>query len=308
MELVDIVARGSFIMLFVTMGLAIVGKRRIDRNEPPFGWKRKQFLAEQKNGSLDGAKQTEQPKVNEKNFNPLKLWKERKMLSIRDLLEIKNIEYGIVERDKNEFCAVLGTDYVNFDLLQRSEQQAILEGYQQLFKSVNFDVQLFVLSERQDFRKEKRRFNENLKNCNPQTIKYNEGVIKSIEETTVEDFRITNKIYYVISYVYEPSKMAKLTREQKEKAIRNEIFLRLEIVRKALLRAKVTAHFNNTIETLNVFKQSLNRDRVLLHEIEEVATKEKTALYVTLDAASLPDVEGLIRDNLNDEEVNSIGA
>lgn len=306
MELVDIVARGSFLLMFVTLGLAYVGKRRMDRNEPAFGWKRKQFLEEQKSGSLD-SKQVEQPKATNNTSNPFKFWQQRKMLSIRDLLEIKNIEYGIVERDKNEFCAVLGSDYVNFDLLQRSEQQSILEGYQQLFKSVNFEVQLFVISERQDFRKEKKRFDENLRKCNPQTIKYNEGVMKSIEEKTVEDFRITNKIYYIISYVYEPSKMAKLTREQKEKAIRNEIFQRLEIVRKALSRAKVTAYFTNTVDTLNVLKQSLNRDRVLLHDIEEVATKEKTALYVTLDATSLPDVEGLIRDSIN-EEVNPIGA
>lgn len=297
MELVDIVTPLSFVLLIATIVFIFIAKKRQERNEPIFGWKRRQFLEEQKDGALESSKKTN-------NINESKKKKQNKNKneeSIRDLLEVKNIEYGIVERDKNQFCLVLGTDYVNFDLLRRSEQQSILAGYQQLFKVINFPIQIFALSIRQDFRKERIRFDNNLRKCNPQTVKYNEDVLKSIEDRTINQFRVSTRIYYIVSYIYEPSKMAKLTKEQKEKAIQANVYQRAETVRRALRRAKVEAHYTNSLEALNVLKQSLNRERMLLHPIEDVALKEKTALYVTLDASSLPDIESLIsKENIEE--------
>lgn len=280
----------SFASLFMVLVFVFIGKKRMDRNEPAFGWKRKQFLAEQNernSSTVDNVK----VKTTEK-----KEYKDKDQETLRDLLELKNIEYGVIHRDRNEFVMILNSDFVNFDLLKGSEQLSILSGYQQLFSVINFPVQMLGQAVRQDFRKDRIRFEENLKKVNKQTAQYNMDVLESIQARTMDDFRITLRIYYVVKYIYEPSKMAKLAKDQKERVIRENLFQRAEIVRRALRRAKVNSEILNSLEALEVLKRSTNRDRSVLHSIDEVAEREKMALYVTMDPTTLPGYEDLIND------------
>ena len=269
----------------------------MDRNEPVFGWQRKQFLEEQAN--LEGSSTA--TSTDTKNKKKQKVDKTSE--SISELMELKSIEHGVIERAKNEYLMVLSTDFVNFHLLQPGERTAILEGYQQLFNVINFPVQLSAQAVRQDFRKERFRFEENLKKCNDHAAKYNRDVLNFIESKTEKDFRITLRIFYIVKYIYEPSKLAKLNKEQRDKTIRENVRLRAEIVRRALRRAKIDADFLGTVEAAEVIKRSLNRDRMILHPMEDVAEKEKLAPFVTLDFSTIPDFESLVN---NVEEAMSI--
>lgn len=288
--MLDIFVGSSIVFLFLTLIITFVAKRRMDRNEPIFGWKRKQFFEEQ-NGTEEKDQNTSNSKGKKKTQK-----RDKDEESIKDLFGIENIEYGIIHKSRNEYCIVLNTDFVNFDLLKRSEQIGILQGYQKLFQVSNFDIQLLAQAVRQDFRKDKARFEENLKNCNPETYRYNKDVLEHIESRTMDDFRITLKIYYVIPFIYEPSKMAKLNKEQKEKAIIEALYQRANIVRRALRRAKVEADILDSLHAMEVLKRSMNRDRMVFHPIEELADKEKMAPFITMDPTSIEGFENLVHD------------
>lgn len=269
----------------------MIAKRRMDRNEPVWGWQRKQFLEEQENMNTSSTETTKSAGGKKK-----KVKQQKDMESIAELMELRHIEQGVIERTKNEYLMILSTDFVNFHLLQPGERTAILEGYQQLYNVINFPVQLLAQAVRHDFRKERFYFEENLKKCNVYAAKYNRDVLDFIESKTQSDFRITLRIYYVVKYIYEPSKLAKLTKEQRERTIRENVFLRAEIVRRALRRAKIEADYLNSIEAAEVFKRSLNRDRMILHPIEDVAIKDKLTPVVTLDFSTIPEIEGLVNN------------
>lgn len=274
------------LLLVVTFVFIVIAKKRKDRNEPIWGWKRKQYLQEMRGDtSAPGS-----PKEN----NTEKRHKDEE--SIMDLLELKNVEHGVVERERNEHYVVLSTDFVNFSLLQPGERVAILEGYQQLFNMINFPLQLLGQAVRQDFAKDRFRFEQNLKNCNDAARAYNMDVINHIEKVTEKDFRITLRIYYVIKYIYEPSKLAKLSKEQREQHILDNVIGRAEIVRRALSRAKVKAQVLGTLEAAEVLKRALNRDRMVLHPIETIVDEGKLAPYVTMDLSTLPDFEKFVQD------------
>ncbi|MER2005821.1 MAG: hypothetical protein ABS939_00090 [Psychrobacillus sp.] len=292
--MIDILVVLGLISMIGGLVFLYIAKKRIDRNEPPFGWKRKQFLAEQNQAnSVPGdSTSTSNLSSEQKKKKPVDNGEE----TIRDLLELKDIEYGVIHRTKNEYCMVLNSDFVNFDLLKPSEQLAILQGYQQLYSVINFPIQVLSQAVRQDFRKDRARFEENLRKSNEHTARYNMDVMEFIQSRTMDDFRITLRIYYIVKYIYEPSKMAKLSKEQKEKAIRENLFQRAEIVRRALRRAKVDAEILDSLHALEVLKRSMNRDRTVFHPIEEVAEREKMAMYVTMDPTTIPGFEELVND------------
>lgn len=287
--MIDIIVPIGLFMFVVSLVFLFIAKKRIDRNEPPFGWKRKQFLAEQ-NGNSGEKINSDVKGIIQSNS------KSHDTETIRDLIELKNIEYGVIHRTKNEYCMVLNSDFVNFDLLKPSEQLSILQGYQQLYSVVNFPIHVQSQAVRQDFRKDRARFEENLKKTNVYAAQYNLDVMEFIQSRTMDDFRITLRIYYIVKYIYEPSKMAKLSKEQKEKAIRENLFQRATIVRRALRRAKVDAEILDSLGALEVLKRSMNRDRTVLHPIEEVAEREKMAQFVTMDPTTIPGFEELVND------------
>lgn len=269
----------------------------MDRNEPVFGWKRKQFLEEQKNGGAVTSSNSENKST------PTKEDKEHE--SILELMELKKIEHSVIERERNEHLVVLSSDFVNFHLLQDRERIAILEGYQQVFNVINFPVHLQAQAVRQDFSKDRHRFEQNLSRVNVHAANYNRDVLDHIQNVTEKNFRITLRIYYIVKYIYEPSKMAKLNKAQKEKNIIDNIGLRAEIVRRALRRAKVEATILGSVEAAEVLKRALNRDRIVLHPIEDLQEKEKLSAFVTMDFSTIPDFENFV--NNVEEAIDIVG-
>lgn len=287
MNVLDLLVLFCVIAIIAVFLLLMVAKKRMDRNEPVFGWKRKQFLEEQKNGGSTTSN-------TEMKVDTTQEDKEHE--SILELLELKKIEQGVVERERNEHLVVLSSDFVNFHLLQDRERIAILEGYQQLFNVINFPVQLQAQAVRQDFTKDRHRFEQNLSRVNLHAANYNRDVLDHIQTVTEKNFRITLRIYYIVKYIYEPSKMAKLNKAQREKNIIDNIGLRAEIVRRALRRAKVDATILSSVEAAEVLKRALNRDRIVLHPIEDVQEKEKLSAFVTMDFSTIPDFENLVNN------------
>lgn len=277
------------ILLGVFLVFVFIAKKRIDNNEPVAGWKRKQWLAEQRGENSSEANKAPQARGS-KDSN--------KQEQVKDLIGIKDIKFGVFEKTRNEYSIILSTDSVNFDLLNRGEQQTIILGYQALFRVINFPIQILGQAVRQDLRKDEQRFKENLKNMNPQTKDYNYRVIDNIKEKSEQDFRIAMRIYYVISYIYEPSKMAKLTIEQKERKIIEQLYQQAQIVMRMLNRARIETEILGSVEAIEVLKRAMNRDRMLANPIDALIEpgKEKITTYITGDPSSLPLFEELVQD------------
>lgn len=285
----DIIIIFSTIVTLAVLGFLLIAKKRMDNNEPVAGWKRKQYLKEQQEAENG---YSEVPESQSKKDN------KTSGESLKDLIGLKDIKYGIFEKSKNEYSLIIATDFVNFDLLNASERQSIILGYQSLFRVINFPVQILGQAVRQDLRKEEIRFNENLKGANPQTRDYNERVINFIKSRAINDFRLTRRVYYVVSYIYEPSKMGKLTAAQKERKIAETLYQQAVIVQKMLARAKIESEILDSLEAMEVLKRALNRDRMLVHPIESVTKpgKEKITSYITADPTTLPGFDELVQD------------
>ncbi|MDQ0255588.1 hypothetical protein J2S74_002970 [Evansella vedderi] len=278
---------GGVLLIFL-----VIAKKRMDNNEPVFGWQRKQYLEEQSGEQSSKAK----PKIDKKDKNTE---------TLKDLMEIKDIRYGIFEKTRNEYCLIISTDSVNFDLLNDGARSSIILGYQSLFRTIKFPVQILGQAVRQDLRKDERRFNENLKNANAETKDYNKKVFKHIKERSEKEFRVARKVYYIVTYVYQPSRMGQLTPEQKEKRIMQELSMRARTVTSMLRRAHIESYLLDSLQAMEVMKRAINRDRMIHTPIESVVEdgKEKLTAYITADVTSLPGYEDLVHDV---EEVREI--
>ncbi|MFC5450661.1 hypothetical protein ACFPOG_20625 [Paenibacillus aestuarii] len=285
---------GAFdIFIYIMIGIFVVtlvflfyAKKRMDNNEPVFGWQRKQFLQE-----------TGQPLPGKANGNS-----EAKtpagQLSIKELIGIKDIRYGIFEKEKNEYCVIIGTDTVNFDLLNDGTRGSIILGYQSLFRVIRFPVQVLGQAVRQDLHKDEKRFMKNLENCTPQTQDYNMRVIKHIKERSEKEFRISRRVYYIVTYQYQVSRAGQLTPEQVEKRIIQELYMRARVVVQMLKRARIESDVLDSLSAMEVMKRALNRDRMLSNPIESVVEegKEKLSAFVTADVTTLPGFHDLVND------------
>lgn len=287
------------LFVFVSVFLVFM-KKRMDANEPVFGWKRKQYLKEQ--GDANTSEQR-----NEKKNKGLRV--ETGYETLEEMLGIKDIRYGVFEKSRNEYSLIISTDSVNFDLLNDGARQSIILGYQSLFRVIRFPVQILGQAVRQDLRKEEQRFEKNLEKCNKQTQEYNREVIKEIKQKSEKEFRISRKVYYVVSYSYSPSALGQLTVEAREQRIMQELYSRASTVVRYLKRAKIEAEILDTLRAMEVIKRALNRDRIVAMPIESLVEegKEKFSGFVTADVTTLPGWEDLVYKELmeeySDEEV-----
>ncbi|MNW55566.1 hypothetical protein IAQ67_14415 [Paenibacillus peoriae] len=280
---------GFDILIYCTMGLLVLtfvfvifAKKRMDRNEPVFGWARKQHLQE---NALAHGNATGSPK--------LKKGSER----VIDMLGLENIQAGIFEKKHNEYCVVLEASSVNYDLLSEGARQAIILGYSSLFRVIRFPVQILGQAVTQDLRKEEERFNANLAQCNLQTREYNKSVIQHIKERSQDEFRISRKVYYIVSYVPQTGRMGSLSPKDKAKDIRDELYQRAWTVVQMLRQSDIDSEILDSLGAMELIKRALNRDRMVVNPIQDVIEREKlSSLYVTIDPTTLPGYEELVID------------
>lgn len=278
--------------LALMLGFLMIAKRRMDRNEPVIGWQRKQHLLEVNQaagGSLSASKN---------NRKSMEKQEKKERQDMKDLIGIEDIHHGIFVKKNNEYCVIVATDSVNYDLLSAKARQATILGYSALFRVIRFPVQILGQAVRQDLRKEEARWNSNLEKCNPQTKDYNSKVIKHIKDKSEKEFRISRKVYYVITYIPIPSKMGALKPEQREEVIRNELYQRAATVVGMLRQCEIYSYLLDSLSAMEVMKRALNRDRMVINPVDDLIThgKEKLSTYITVDVTSMPGFDELVYD------------
>ncbi|MGF7036065.1 hypothetical protein J2T17_007116 [Paenibacillus mucilaginosus] len=279
------------IYMFCLFGFMVVftifcvhAKKRRDRNEPIFGWQRKQHLEETGQANQDQKKKAVKTSASTENGT----------VSLKELIGIESIQHGIFKRQNNEYCVIVEADSVNFDLLSEGARQGIIMGYNQLFRVIRFPVQILGQAVTQDLRKEEKRFMDNLDKCNEHVRDYNTKVIRHIKNRSELEFRVTRKVYYVIPYIPQPSKMGVLTPEKRDEMIRTNLHQRAWTIMTMLRQAEVEAKLLDSLKAMEVMKRALNRERMLAHPIDSVVNDEKLASYVTWDFTTVPGYEDLV--------------
>lgn len=287
-------------MIFLVLMLVFlfIAKARMDKNEPIIGWKRKQHLQEVNETASNSSADKGSNKAAEKQ-------EKKEKQDMKDLIGIVDIHHGIFVKKNNEYCVIVSTDSVNYDLLSAQARQSTILGYSSLFRVIRFPVQILGQAVRQDLRKEEQRWNKNLEKCNAQTKDYNSKVIKHIKDKSEKEFRISRKVYYVITYIPLPSKMGALKPEQREEMIRNELYQRAATVIGMLRQCEIYATLLDSLYAMEVMKRALNRDRMVINPIDDLIThgKEKLASYITADVTTMPGFDDLVNDV---EEVRQI--
>lgn len=285
------------IFMFALFGFMVLfsififfAKQRRDRNEPVFGWQRKQYLQETGGPTNNGKPSSK--KSSEKGTE-----------SLKDLIGIEKIEYGIFRKKHNEYCVIVEADSVNYDLLSDGARQGIIMGYNSLFKVMKFPVQILGQAVTQDLRKEEFRFKENLSKTNENVRDYNQRVIKHIKNRSEVEFRVTRKVYYVIPFVPQPSRMGALTPEKRDEMIRSNLQQRAWTIISMLRHCEIESRILGSLKAMEVIKRALNRERMLAHPIDRVVEDEKLSSYVTWDFTTVPGYEDLVNDV---EEVRSV--
>ncbi|MGV2885988.1 hypothetical protein V4D07_25150 [Paenibacillus taichungensis] len=277
--------------LALMLGFLMIAKKRMDRNEPVIGWQRKQHLQEV---NQTGANVP----ANNRNSKHAEKQQKKERQDMKDLIGIEDIHHGIFVKKNNEYCVIVATDSVNYDLLSSQARQATILGYSALFRVIRFPVQILGQAVRQDLRKEEARWNKNLDKCNPQTRDYNSKVIKHIKDKSEKEFRISRKVFYVITYTPLPSKMGALKPEQREEMIRNELYQRAATVVGMLRQCEIYSYMLDSLSAMEVMKRALNRDRMVISPVDDLITsgKEKLSTYITANVTSLPGFEDLVYD------------
>jgi hypothetical protein len=248
-------------LLFAGMfAFLIWSKKRMDRGEPLFGWKRRQYLQETEGMPPD--------------------WK-YPVQSLQALLGLKDIKYGIIEKNKNEYAVVLSTESVNYELLSDAGKFSTLTGYEQLFKVLSFPIQIVIQAVRQDSRKEIERFNKSANEMGESVAHYVEGILNYIREITWEESRIVKRVYYVIPYYYEPSQNAQIRSEDRMYRIMRELSTRAIQVKNLLKRAQIRSSLLGSLEALEVVRRSMNRDRTLAALVDDLEKREMLSQFVT---------------------------
>jgi hypothetical protein len=248
-------------LLFILMfGFLIWSKKRIDRGEPLFGWRRKQYKAETWVDDEDGRYPRQ---------------------STQELLGIKDIKYGIIERSRNEYAIVLVTDSVNYDLLSEAGKRGTVSGYEQLYKVLSFPLQVVIQAVRQDSRKEIQRFQEQSSYFGQAVVKFTEGIIQYIRDVTWEESRIVKRVYYVISYRYEPSQNAQIRSEDRFYRVIQELNTRAMQVKNMLKRSQVRSTVLGSLDAIEVIRRTINRDRTLAALIDDIEKREMLSQFVT---------------------------
>lgn len=245
----------------------------MDRGEPVFGRERRNYLNDL--AELQGTAI---------QFNGK---------SIQELIGIRDVRYGIIEKDRNEYAIVLVADSVNYDLLSESGKRSTILGYEQLFKVLSFPVQIIIQAVRQDHRKEIRRFEEEAAKYGEEVKNYVNGIVDYIKNVTWEETRIVKRVYYVISYRYEEAPHYQLKSEDKIARIFQELSTRAIQVKNMLKKAQIKSRVLGSLEAVEVVRRALNRDRTLIAPIEDVEQRSMLSQFITADPESLPQMDEL---------------
>ena len=185
---------------------------------------------------------------------PLKEWKNR--VSSRRQIKIKEVKDDILVLPNNEYRVILETSSVNFELKSESEQDVLIDSFQNFLNSLNSQIQILIRVREVDIDHYlddilKIKETEKEKKYQNQIDNYCSFIKNLVSGNKI----LSRKFFLVIPYQQdEKNKDFKLIKEQ--------LRLLTEIVIKALEKLGMKARVLNSLEILDLFYSFYNPNQI----------------------------------------------
>lgn len=116
-------------------------------------------------------------------------------------LDIYDIKDNLVILKNGGASAVIETSAINFDLLSQREQDAAIFAYSGLLNSINFPMQVLIVSKKMDITQYLNKIEDAKKSIKGELLKNAATNYKTYIEGLVQNFEILDKSFY-ISVIY----------------------------------------------------------------------------------------------------------
>lgn len=192
------------------------------------------------------------------------LQKSKTKSSSRAQIAIKGVRDGVLLLPRNQYRVVLQVSALNFELKSETEQDAIIDTYENFLNSLGTNLQILIRTREIDMDKYLEDLTDRLKG---ESEKIYQKQLKNYDEF-IRSLITTNKIltrhfYLIIPYVADSKTEFELIKEQ--------LNLKIDIVAKGMTRLGMHARQLGSLEILDLFYTFYNPAQAKIQPLTEQA-------------------------------------
>lgn len=131
------------------------------------------------------------------------LTNQKEHLASQELISIDQIRNGVVILKNGALRSVLKVGGINLELKSEAEQNEIINGWRNFLNSLDFDLQIVVVSRRANINKYLEFLKENTKNETSELLKIQIEDYYNFIKNFVETYSVIHKDFYIV-VPYEP--------------------------------------------------------------------------------------------------------
>lgn len=192
------------------------------------------------------------------------LQKSKTKSSSRSQIAIKGVRDGILLLPNNQYRVVLQVSALNFELKSETEQDAIIDTYENFLNSLGTNLQILIRTREIDMDKYLEDLTDRLKG---ETEKIYQKQLKNYDEfirTLITNNKIlTRHFYLIIPYVADSKTDFELIKEQ--------LNLKIDIVGKGMTRLGMHTRELGSLEILDLFYSFYNPIQAKIQPLTEQA-------------------------------------
>ncbi len=206
------------------------------------------------------------------------LQKSSRKASARSQIDIEGVKDGVLILPHNHYRAILSVSPVNFELKSEDEQDAIIDTYESFLNSVGCPLQILVRTREIDMDRylsglDARKNDEKEAVYRDQLDNYSEFIRGLIDTNKI----LTRSFYVIVPYASN----GKLDFE----GIKEQLGLKVDIVRKGLARLGMSSHELHDLEILDLFYSFYSPEQAKLQPLSTRALELLHTEYVRKEAA-----------------------
>ena len=190
------------------------------------------------------------------------LSKSKNKASSRKQIAIKEVRNGVLVLPNNEYCLVIKTSSVNFELKSEEEQDVIIDGYQNFLNSLPCNLQILIRVREVDIdqyleKMMRSKSQEKEKVYQKQIINYCQFIKNLVSGSKI----LSRHFYIVVPYQHKGrSKDFDLVKEQ--------LYITRDLIMKGLDKLSIKAKSLNSLELLDLFYSFYNSSQIKTQELK----------------------------------------
>ena len=160
-------------------------------------------------------------------------------------IDIKKIEDGIVQIGKNKYLSIIRTGSINFELKNETEQDSVIDSYENLLNGLNFPVQILIRTRELEIKEYLQSINE-LKQYENETI-YKNLIEKysSFIRNLVKDKKIISRHFYIVFGID--------SKDRNMSSIKQQLDIKLDYLKRNLNNVGIEIKKLDSLELIDLF-------------------------------------------------------